>query len=265
MVEGKTYYLCKEYKKTCDFVFGKTVLGAKISLKDAEKLLKGEKIEKKLTFEKDGKKTKATKFLQIIDGRLSYIKSEVKETDIECPFCGGKVKQAGNALCCENSLGENSSCSFRIPASYCGHVFSADEISFMAKGYEMACDDLISKKGNSFSANISLDKETGLKVEFISTKEAVEKEKMPVVGKCPVCGEDVLESTKVYICSNYDESGCEFKLSKEICGAKISASDVKLLLNGGRTSAKKFKFKSGKEGSAKLYFDDGELKFDFSK
>ncbi|WCK57734.1 DNA topoisomerase (plasmid) [Aneurinibacillus sp. Ricciae_BoGa-3] len=59
VVEGKNFYLCANYKKSCDFIIGKEMLGAKISKTEVKKLLTG-KETKELEFTwKSGKKGKA--------------------------------------------------------------------------------------------------------------------------------------------------------------------------------------------------------------
>lgn len=58
VIEGKSYYLCKEYKNSCDFIFNKEIWGAKISKTEAKKILAG-KESKEFTFTwKSGKKSK---------------------------------------------------------------------------------------------------------------------------------------------------------------------------------------------------------------
>ena len=57
---GKNYYYCIEYKKTCDFISGKTILGTKISEANMKKILQG-KCSNLLTFKKvDDKGEKKT-------------------------------------------------------------------------------------------------------------------------------------------------------------------------------------------------------------
>lgn len=58
IVTGKNYFLCENYKKSCDVIFGK-VFGATLTEKDVKTLLEGGKTEpKKLTF-KSGKTSNA--------------------------------------------------------------------------------------------------------------------------------------------------------------------------------------------------------------
>lgn len=87
-----------------------------------------------------------------------------------------------------------------------------------------------------------------------------------VVGKCPLCGENVVRTSFGYGCSGYREKGCRFGVSNVICSRVISVSNMKQLLDTGRT----FKIdgflskKSGKSFSAYLKLENGRAVFDFN-
>lgn len=55
-----------------------------------------------------------------------------------------------------------------------------------------------------------------------------------VIGKCPVCGGEVIEKFKNYGCSNWKKTdgGCPFVIWKTIAGKKISAKAARYLLSG---------------------------------
>lgn len=87
---------------------------------------------------------------------------------------------------------------------------------------------------------------------------------MDVVGKCPVCGRDVLRYRYSYGCSGYKE-GCAFRVNTSICKRNISVSNMKMLLESGRTSKiQGFISKSGKPFDAALKLENGKAVFDFS-
>lgn len=65
------YYLCENYKNSCDFILSKSIRGANIAIEDAEKLLKGEETkELKFTWA-SGKKGKAK--LKLNGNKLDFI------------------------------------------------------------------------------------------------------------------------------------------------------------------------------------------------
>ena len=84
------------------------------------------------------------------------------------------------------------------------------------------------------------------------------------VGKCPLCGKDVRKIRGFYGCSGYSD-GCKFTVNTSICKRAISVSNVKLLLETGRTAViKGFVSKNGKSFDAALKLDEnGKAVFDF--
>lgn len=87
------------------------------------------------------------------------------------------------------------------------------------------------------------------------------------VGKCPLCGGFILGGKKNYYCSNYKEKECHFVVWKIIAGKEIPESQVKQLLEKGKTSLMKgFQKKAGGNFDAKLVLDEaGQVKFTFPK
>lgn len=89
------------------------------------------------------------------------------------------------------------------------------------------------------------------------------KSEKTILGHCPLCGKDIIESNKSYYCSGYKE-GCKFSIWKTISGKKISKTNAKQLLEKGiTTEIKGFKSKSGKQFNAKLQIINEEIKFLF--
>lgn len=87
---------------------------------------------------------------------------------------------------------------------------------------------------------------------------------MDVVGKCPLCGRDVKRFRYAYGCTGYKD-GCTFKVSTSICKRNISVSNMKMLLETGKTSKiEGFISKNGKPFDAALKLEDGKAVFDFS-
>lgn len=84
------------------------------------------------------------------------------------------------------------------------------------------------------------------------------------VGKCPLCGNDVIRNRFAYGCRDYQN--CKFKINTTICGRIISKSNVEKLLNEGVTSnIEGFISKNGKNFNARLKLDnENKVVFDFS-
>lgn len=91
-----------------------------------------------------------------------------------------------------------------------------------------------------------------------------------IVGKCPLCGQDVVKAGSIYTCaSNKNErqedgtwkqvSGCGFKLFG-FCGKKFTAKQASALLSGRQVSLKGCKSKAGKAFDCKVKLKkDGTL------
>lgn len=83
------------------------------------------------------------------------------------------------------------------------------------------------------------------------------------IGKCPICGKDVIRNRYGYGCTGYKE-GCKFKISGTICNRVISKSNATLLLDTGKTSKiKGFVSKKGKDFDATLVLKDDNIEFSF--
>lgn len=73
-----------------------------------------------------------------------------------------------------------------------------------------------------------------------------------VLGRCPLCGKEVVEYPRSYGCRGYKE-GCRFAIWKEIAGKKITAKQAGELLQKGKTGLiRGFKTKDGRSFAAAL-------------
>ena len=84
-----------------------------------------------------------------------------------------------------------------------------------------------------------------------------------IVGKCPVCGKNVIRGRMSYGCIGYKD-GCSFKVGATICGRQIAKGEVMRLLATGETGLiRGFLSKNNKLFSAKLVLQDGRAVFHF--
>lgn len=134
---GKKSYYCEKYKDTCHMLVPKVFLEAKISEKDLEKLLNGEKIKKKIT--SFGKKEE--KSLQIINGKLSYLDEEghhpelgsyVKNKNLPlCPLCQGQMTEGDHYYICEHFP---KNCKLKIKKVIFNQKLDEEDIIHMLNG-----------------------------------------------------------------------------------------------------------------------------------
>lgn len=84
-----------------------------------------------------------------------------------------------------------------------------------------------------------------------------------IVGKCPLCGCDVKKGRYSYGCSGY-KAGCKFRVNLVIAKRVISVSNVKLLLETGKSGLiKGFVSKAGTPFDAYLKLDKDKTVFEF--
>jgi DNA topoisomerase III len=83
------------------------------------------------------------------------------------------------------------------------------------------------------------------------------------LGRCPLCGSEVVEQANSYRCSGW-QRGCKFAIWKTIAGKRITARIAQTLLKQGRSRVLKgFASKSGRRFEARLRLEGGEVRFDF--
>lgn len=84
------------------------------------------------------------------------------------------------------------------------------------------------------------------------------------VGACPLCGGRIRRTKFGYGCAAYKDKNCRFSVNLTICGRVISPSNMRLLLETGKSAKiQGFIGKSGKSFDAVLCLRDGRVVFDF--
>lgn len=86
------------------------------------------------------------------------------------------------------------------------------------------------------------------------------------LGRCPLCGGDVIEGKRAYGCSNWRpaDGGCKFAIWKTMAKKRISPAQAKTLLERGQTAKLKgFVSNKGSKFSAALIIQDGKVQFKF--
>lgn len=167
-----------------------------------------------------------------------------------CPICGAELIENNKAWGC-SCFGKT--CKFVVWKEVGGKKLSLEHLNqIIINGKTELIKGLKSKEGKTFNAYITFDKEEEkLKYSFEEKKS---------VGKCPICGADVMTGNKNYKCSNQD---CKFIIWEEVAGKKLTEAQVKKLLQGQTDVIKGFKSKTGKSFDARLKIEDGKIIFVF--
>jgi DNA topoisomerase III len=172
VIEGKSFYLCKNYKKSCDFIIGKEYLGAKISKTEVKKLLKG-KETKELTFTwKSGEKGKA-KLIINEEGKVvptfavQQNKSSSQVVIGKCPKCQEEVIEGKDYYLCKNY---KKTCDFLLKKVIQGGKISPKDAKLLLQGKLTNDIEFTWKSGNKGTAKLQL-KNGKLEFVFHSNKK----------------------------------------------------------------------------------------------
>lgn len=119
----------------------------------------------------------------------------------KCPKCGGKVFERAKTYSCENEdfILWKESKHYKEKFS----INSEEAKKFLAN--ETVQCTLTSEDKKTRKVNLKMK----LNGEYVNFEEERES-----VGKCPICGKEVVESEKMFYCTG-NKDGCIFKLWKE--------------------------------------------------
>lgn len=170
-----------------------------------------------------------------------------------CPLCGKPVIKKKVGWCCTGYSKDNpDSCKFYIANEICGKKIS-DVIAkeLILKRATSIIKGFTSQSGKSFDAKLIIKDDNTIGFEF------------PERLKCPICGKEMVKSSKGWVCTGY-RSGCSFFISGTICGKCITETIAAMLCANKRTRIiNGFTSKAGKAFSAALVVKDGKIDFDF--
>ena len=153
----------------------------------------------------------------------------------------------------------NNGCRFVIWKERNGKILEPVRIKeLLANKKSDLISGFVSKAGKKFDAYLVLGDDGNVGFEFPSQEDMS-------LGKCPVCGKDVIENKLAYSCSAWKE-GCKFTIWKNYSHKTITTAQAKKLLKGEETAViNGFKDKEGNEYNAKLKIIDNKVEKIFDK
>lgn len=167
---------------------------------------------------------------------------------------------------CNHFKSLDDKCGFLIYHSYFEKEITAEiAIQLIENGQTNVFNDLVSQKGNTFSAKLSI----------INGSIAPIFEEKYLQTPCPLCQDRLLVTANGFACENYfQDAECSFYLSKNIAGYCLSEVQAEIILNGAKTDfIEDFSSSRNTKFGAKVFLNEevngeGETffntKFDFS-
>ncbi|MFA9557052.1 DNA topoisomerase III [Evansella sp. AB-rgal1] len=89
------------------------------------------------------------------------------------------------------------------------------------------------------------------------------KKRDTMLGQCKLCTGSIINKGNFYGCSNYQSTKCNFTISKELLGKKVSEANVRKLLTDGETNIIKGFQKEQKAFDARLIWNSQTRKVEF--
>lgn len=177
-----------------------------------------------------------TKKLLLLDNIGAYH----EQLNSKCPKCENEIWAYHGYYACAGK--EAGTCDFSLPKKVGGALLTKEDIEQILSGKASGNKKFVWKDGKKTQGRLCLDE--NLKLTFSKN----------IVGKCPVCGNNIIEGNNSYYCIKYKwdseikkSSGCPFSVYKK-CGETIIPANVavEVFANGISKSTKKITFKSGK-------------------
>ena len=171
----------------------------------------------------------------------------------------GYIKSTGKSLTCTDlgkTLVEIFPVKELLDLQYTGRLEKT--LSDIEKGKFKKDDFLSMIKAFTVEAVEDIKKDTAMLKNFkVELPEGTES-----IGKCPVCGNDIIEGEKGFGCTNW-KNGCKYTIWKndkfiESMGKKVTKEMVKLLLKNGKVGFRNLKSKKGTLFSAYLRYEKDE-------
>lgn len=184
----------------------------------------------------------------------------------ECPKCKASVSEGKSFFVCKNY---KNTCDFILPKEFGGAKLTKTEVKKLLSGKETKELSFKWKSGKSGSGKLILTSEgkigfsnsgsNGNSGKNTTTKGSASSNSgdKKLLGICPKCSKKVNETKNYFLCEDY-KNPCDFIISKDIKGVKVTSVDVTAILSGKESEVKEFSW-----GKRKLKWNKAESKLDF--
>lgn len=176
--------------------------------------------------------------------------------DLTCPVCQhGQLEVLDELLQCP-------SCNWSMWREVAHRKLrDAEIVALVQEGKTTLLNGFHSKAGKEFAASLVLTDDGQVQFQFPPRPEFPSEP----LGKCPLCGGDVIEREKSYSCSNWPTTHCSFGIWKEISGHQVTRDEAGKLLSGETLGPFAMRSRAGKRFRARLVLDreEGKVAFEF--
>ena len=171
----------------------------------------------------------------------------IKQTSVgkvvvgKCLVCGGDVIERKTGFACVN-YSKDGDCKFYIPKKnpnfppLAKKEITAATATKLLSGGAISAKNVPKKDGSgTYSVNVKLSKSEDGRARW---EMVFPERKETVVGKCPACGGDIIETVNGFMCKNRKEQGCKYFIPKKnekftpLSKHTLTAAEMKRLLSG---------------------------------
>ncbi|MDA2549562.1 DNA topoisomerase [Bacillus cereus] len=238
----------------CNIGLPKRIKEKTIPAAQIKKLFEENKTDIIKGFKSNGKEFSA--YLAFVNGEVSFNLPSVEELSLgQCPKCQkGQILNRKSFFGCSDY---QNGCDFMLPAKIKGKKLSDSQIKKLVNNNVTDFISGFSGEKGEFTAAIRLKLDLNICFEFPTTDDRT-------VGKCPLCQSRVIIGKTNYLCEQY-KKGCDFIVSGMILEKRITASQIKKLLEKNMTDTIKgfISKKTGKPFDAKLTYDSTQKRVTF--
>ncbi|HDR4361226.1 DNA topoisomerase (plasmid) [Bacillus cereus] len=238
----------------CNIGLPKRIKEKTIPAAQIKKLFEENKTDIIKGFKSNGKEFSA--YLAFVNGEVSFNLPSVEELSLgQCPKCQkGQILNRKTFFGCSEY---QNGCDFMLPAKIKGKKLSDSQIKKLVNNNVTDFISGFSGEKGEFTAAIRLNPDLSICFEFPTAEDRT-------VGKCPLCQSRVIIGKTNYLCEQY-KKGCDFIVSGMILEKRITASQIKKLLEKNMTDTIKgfISKKTGKSFDAKLTYDSTQKRVTF--
>lgn len=260
LLDRGSFYGCNRHPE-CNITFPKKVKGKSIATPQIQKLFEQGTTDLIKGFKGENKEFDA--FLVIAaNNKIEFRFPTAEDRSIgQCPKCkNGHIipVQTGEGKRFYACSEYKSGCNFKLPHTLMQVKLPITQIKkFINTGHTDFINGFINGEGKSFTAALVANEDYSFKFKMPTKDDRT-------IGKCRLCGGDVLVGKQYYLCENYKKK-CEFIIPGQFLGKDISAIQAKKLLEQNMTDLIKGFKKKDQSGTfdAKLSYSNEEKRLTF--